>query len=182
MIVLIIGGSGSGKSAYAETYLTALEEVDKRYYIATMQVYDKEGEEKIRRHQKMREGKGFQTIEQMVSVEQALNKMSDQTISESAALLECVSNLTANEMFSEAKPKTAEMTAEKILYGIKKLGEELKYLVIVTNNVFEDGIAYDKTTMEYLKAMGRINEGLAVMADMVLEVVVGIPIIWKEGQ
>ena len=41
-------------------------------------------------------------------------------------------------------------------------------MVVVTNNVFEDGIIYDETTM-YIKAMGIINEKLAAMADKVLE-------------
>ena len=57
--------------------------------------------------------------------------------------------------------------------------EKVTELVIVTNNVFEDGISYDGTTMEYLAAMGKINELLAKRADKVIEVVVGIPLIMK---
>ena len=48
--------------------------------------------------------------------------------------------------------------------------------MIVTNNVFEDGVIYDAGTMEYLKALGRINAALARLADRVAEVVVGIPV------
>lgn len=65
---------------------------------------------------------------------------------------------------------------ERILKGIKTLSKNLHGLVIVTNNVFEDGIEYDAGTQEYLKALGQINEGLASMADTVTEVVVGIPV------
>ena len=43
MITLIIGGSGSGKSAYAEDYVLAAAADLPKYYIATMQVYDAEG-------------------------------------------------------------------------------------------------------------------------------------------
>jgi adenosylcobinamide kinase/adenosylcobinamide-phosphate guanylyltransferase len=53
-------------------------------------------------------------------------------------------------------------------------------MVIVSNNVFEDGQIYDEATMEYIKAMGEINTKLALMSDKVVEVVVGIPIIIKE--
>ena len=47
------------------------------------------------------------------------------------------------------------------------------------NNVFEDGISYEETTAEYIEAMGQVNERLAVMADTVIEVVAGIPVVWK---
>ena len=53
MITLVLGGSGSGKSAYAEHLLDGKTN---KYYIATMQVYDAEGEKKVARHRRLREG------------------------------------------------------------------------------------------------------------------------------
>lgn len=38
MIHLVTGGSGSGKSAYAEKLVTEQYKKDSKYYIATMQV------------------------------------------------------------------------------------------------------------------------------------------------
>ena len=61
MITLVLGGSGSGKSAYAEHLLDGKTN---KYYIATMQVYDAEGEKKVARHRRFRAGKGFVTMEQ----------------------------------------------------------------------------------------------------------------------
>ena len=75
MLVLITGGSGSGKSAYAEYYVTKLSKDCRKYYIATMKVYDAEGQEKVRKHQKMRKGKGFVTIEQLTDIHRAAEKM-----------------------------------------------------------------------------------------------------------
>ena len=66
MITLVTGGSGSGKSAYAESLLYSCEGI--RYYIATMQIYDAEGEKKVERHRKLRAGKGFLTIESPINV------------------------------------------------------------------------------------------------------------------
>lgn len=66
MITLVTGGSGSGKSAYAESLLSSCEGI--RYYIATMQIYDAEGEKKVERHRKLRAGKGFLTIESPMNV------------------------------------------------------------------------------------------------------------------
>ena len=64
MLILVTGGSGSGKSAYAEELLLSLtKQGETRYYIATMQVFGEEGKEKVGRHKKLRAGKGFLTIE-----------------------------------------------------------------------------------------------------------------------
>ena len=176
MMTLIIGGSGSGKSAYAEDYTISLSEDRKKYYIATMQIFDEEGKRKVERHRMLRGGKGFSTIEQPIDIGKAAEKMED---GERTALLECISNLTANEMFLGEKPGTEEVITEKIVGEIAVLNRELTHLVIVSNNVFEDGNVYDKTTMAYIRAMGRINQKLAEMADEVVEVVVGIPIVIK---
>ena len=176
MMTLIIGGSGSGKSAYAENYMNSISEDRKKYYIATMQIYDEEGKRKVERHRMLRGGKGFSTIEQPIDIGKAAEKMED---GERTALLECISNLTANEMFLEEIHGTEEAITEKIVGGIAVLNRELTHLVIVSNNVFEDGNVYDKTTMAYIRAMGRINQKLAEMADEVVEVVVGIPIVMK---
>lgn len=59
MLVLITGGSGSGKSAYAEDYITKLSKDCRKYYIATMQIYDEEGQEKVFKHQKCGKVKVF---------------------------------------------------------------------------------------------------------------------------
>ena len=53
MVTLITGGSGSGKSAYAESVITGFGEHE-RIYIATMYPFDEESHERIRRHRKMR--------------------------------------------------------------------------------------------------------------------------------
>lgn len=46
MMVLIIGGSGSGKSAYAEEYIGRIAGKGNKYYLATMQVFDEEGKKR----------------------------------------------------------------------------------------------------------------------------------------
>ena len=190
MITLVTGGSGSGKSAYAESLLSSCEGI--RYYIATMQIYDAEGEKKVERHRKLRAGKRFLTIESPMNVgkiefacageaEQAQYRQEAErkvqgSSEKKSALLECMSNLTANEMFTKDGIKSAEEVVGKIVSEMQILSQKLDNLVIVTNNVFEDGVIYDTGTMEYLKALGRINAALARLADRVAEVVVGIPV------
>lgn len=190
MITLVTGGSGSGKSAYAESLLSSCEGI--RYYIATMQIYDAEGKKKVERHRKLRAGKGFLTIESPINVgkiqfayageaEQAQYRQEAErkvqgSSEKKSALLECMSNLTANEMFTKDGMKSEEEVVGKIVSEMQTLSRKLDNLVIVSNNVFEDGVIYDAGTMEYLKALGRINAALARLADRVAEVVVGIPV------
>lgn len=196
MMVLVVGGSGSGKSSYAEKVTVSLAQesvkeitksentslsdfklnIAKKYYLATMQVFDDEGRKKVDRHRKLRNGKGFFTIEQPVRISSALEKMED---GDRAVLLECISNLTANEMFSEKKAMTEIQVTENVIRDIKMLKEQTNHLVVVSNNVFEDGITYDETTTKYIRAMGKINQKLAALADRVVEVVEGIPVIIK---
>lgn len=196
MMVLVVGGSGSGKSSYAEKVTVSLAQesvkeitksentslsdfklnIPKKYYLATMQVFDDEGRKKVDRHRKLRNGKGFFTIEQPVRISSALEKMED---GDRAVLLECISNLTANEMFSEKKAMTEIQVTENVIRDIKMLKEQTNHLVVVSNNVFEDGITYDETTTKYIRAMGKINQKLAALADRVVEVVEGIPVIIK---
>ena len=79
MMTLIIGGSGSGKSAFAEQYLAEIAKEEKKYYIATMKIYDEEGRKKVERHRRQRAGKGFATIESPVDIEKAAQEITEPT-------------------------------------------------------------------------------------------------------
>lgn len=172
MIVFVIGGSGSGKSAYAEKRLLAME-AEKKHYIATMRVFDEEGKKRVEKHRTMRREKGFLTIEKPIDLGEIALDAGD------AWMLECVSNLLANEMFTEEGIRDEKETADKILKDIGSLIEQTADGVIVSNNIFEDGENYDDAMASYIKALGGINQALAAMADEVIEVVVGIPVTLK---
>ena len=59
MMILVTGGSGSGKSAFAEDCVVSFGKTD-RIYIATMYPFDEESRKRVQRHRKMRQGKGFE--------------------------------------------------------------------------------------------------------------------------
>ncbi len=171
MITLVLGGSGCGKSEYAESIIMQLAP-NRRYYIATMMPFDDEAHRKIARHREMRKYKGFDTVEcQTNLLGLSLDKDSD-------VLLECISNLVANEMFSDEGSK--ENTVESIISGIEKLIPQCRNLVIVSNNVFTDGDDYDQSVIEYMEYMARVNNWIAAHADSTVEVVCGIPIEQKK--
>ena len=165
MLVVVTGGSGSGKSAFAEETILSLGEA-RRIYIATMQAFDEES------HRRIRAGKGFETIERYTELDELFIPK------DCVVLLECMSNLVANEMFREDgfHPEVAE----KITEGVKNLLSQAKHVVIVTNEIFSDGILYEKESEQYKKELGQINQKLAKMAEEVVEVVYGIPV-WHKG-
>lgn len=171
MITLVYGGSGSGKSKFAES-LVLKSSFKKRYYIATMQVYSKEDEERVKKHRKFREGKGFETIEATKDLQNI--KLSRHSI----VLVECISNLVANEMFQEQIIEK-EIVIKRVCQEIEYVSNQVTDLILVSNNIFEDGMEYDRDTENYLEALGQINQYLATKSDQVYEVVVGIPIMLK---
>ena len=91
-------------------------------------------------------------------------------------LLECMSNLTANELYD---PEGGG--EEAVLRGVDALLSQCRHLTVVTNDVFSGGTAYGECTLRYLRALARINRALAARADTVVETVCGLPNYLKGG-
>lgn len=174
MFALITGGSGSGKSEYAEEVAVSLAKKEglPLYYIATMIPYGEEGQRRLERHHRLRAGKGFETVERYVKLKEL------ELPGEGVVLLECLSNLTANEMFEQNG--AGKRTAEEVLAGVRMLQTRCRHLVVVTNDIFSDGVPYDEVTIQYQKYLGAVNAELAGLADRVTEVVCGIPLCVKD--
>ena len=182
MLILITGGSGSGKSAFAEQKLLeiASEQGKNCIYLATLS-RGEESAARIRRHRALRAGKGFGTVEQPLRLDEA--KIPDG----SAVLLEDLSNLLANEIYLPGgqlaiKERTEEQLAEAVLGPVLALAERASVLVVVTNEIFSDGVRYDEETEAFRKDLAILNRAIASRADAVYEVVAGIPLIMKEMQ
>ena len=200
MLHIVYGGSASGKSSYAESFAMSLQGEGRLLYIATMYPYkwntteiDPETMQRIERHRAMRADKGFDTVECYRHVEHIVAKRQD------VLLLECMSNLLANEMYLEqdsddgglaetmsevekagvGMSETLSPVSKKIVQALVNLSTRVQDVVIVTNDVFSDGgsLTYDESTREYVKNLAEINCALARVAETVTEVVCGIPVI-----
>lgn len=171
-LILVIGGAGSGKSEFAEN-LCRSRKADHYIYLATMQADDTESRKRIARHRRMRAGKSFETVEKSVRLEELVMP------EHAGVLLECLSNLAANEMFSAGgRP---ENTGRVLFDSVMSVGRQADCLVVVTNQVFSDGIQYDTMTQQYQRELGIANRLLAEQAKQVYEVVCGIPICLKDS-
>lgn len=216
MLLLVIGGSASGKSEYAEARAVAAarqgknaeirtdaaagqeEKTDlrvntgKKYYIAAMKPFGEEAQKRIVRHRALRAGKGFETLERYTDLAGLCRERPD--LAGQTVLVECLSNLTANEMFEPEGAGTAG-AEDAVVSGLQALADFAETLIVVTADVFgegripekrdvqacsvstaSDGDSAEDMTMEYVRILGRVNARLAQMADEVVEVVYSIPV------
>ena len=176
MIALVTGGSGSGKSAWAEGLAARLCPGEK-VYIATMRAWGAEGAARVARHRALRAGKRFVTVERPLDL---AGLAREGVWAGKTALLECTSNLLANEMFDADGAGVEAVPA--ILAGFRALAGKAENLIIVTKEIFSDGVTYDPDTARYIACLGEINRALAALADCAVEVVYGIPLVLKGAE
>lgn len=164
MLILVTGGSASGKSAYAESLCLW---TSPRVYLACMQPFGEEGAKRIQRHRAMRKDKGFITVERFTDLAALLLPPCR------CVLLEDLGNLAANEMFQTEPPRDP---CGAVINGVEALLTQCERVVVVTDEIGSDGTDYDPATTAYIEALGALNRALAARADAVIEVVAGIPI------
>lgn len=163
VIALVTGAASSGKSTFAERLACALPAP--RTYLATMRHGDAETEARIKRHRAQRHGLGFRTLEaERLESEGGLPLCG-------TVLLEDLGNLVANEWPIDLD---ALLACENV--------------VVVGNEVGGDGGAcacgpgdarYGAATSAYIKRLGALSCRIAARADVVVEVVAGIPLVAK---
>ncbi len=171
MRLLVYGGSGSGKSSFAEDYIASLPDAGKLVYIATMNPAGADARERIARHRQSRQDKGFLTIEHYVDLARV------ELPPKCSVLLECLGNLLANEIFSvDGSHENAEKV---IMEGVAALARHARTVVLVSNDLVRDGCAYSGETERYIRTLAILNQRLARDFDMVVETVCGIPLLLK---
>lgn len=181
-LILVYGGSGSGKSAWAEKTLLAQARGRAVYLAAMANDGSPEAAARVARHRAMRArhgreaGRAFVTIERPVDIGGAPVEAGD------SVLLEDLGNLLANEIWpASGAPSPAgagpDQAEERIFSGIRALLEKAELLVVVSCDMFAGGAEYDAGTMAYIRTLGSLHRRLAALAEETVEVVCGIPVI-----
>lgn len=187
MLYVVTGGSGSGKSALAEAKIRQLktDATGKCYYVATMLATDdEETKRRIARHREQRKAGGYETIECPYNLSKLEAGAGD------IYLLECMSNLLANEMFMQEgrvgfdkSYETAKAICDQVIIEPIRSISQTSDMLVVTNEVFSDGAyageTYSAETKQYIELLGYINQSLAGVADAFVEAVCGIPVVHK---
>lgn len=162
MNYLIIGGSKSGKSEIGEKISLTLNK-DKVIYVATMKPYDREDEERIKRHIENRTGLNFMTLEVQINLHEIVENISvTDTI-----LIDSITSLLTNEMFRGNE--IIKDSSLNILNGLEQIMNKAKNTVIVSDYIFNDSIEYDGVTEHFKKELAIINKQLAKVCGNVIE-------------
>jgi len=166
MLTLIIGGAGSGKSAFAEALVCRLP--GKKLYLATMLPRGAEARARIEKHRAQRAHLGFETLERGLDLERAAIPTG------ANVLVEDLSNLLANEIY---EPQGGGINA--VRRGMEHLISTSENLTIVTNEIFSGGADHDEESLRYMRLLAELNRELAARADLAVELVCGLPNILK---
>ena len=163
-IILITGGSRSGKSSYAEQL--ALELSDAPVYLATARIWDEEFRERVRRHQERR-GPQWTNIEEE-------KQLSRHNLAGRVVLVDCLTLWCTNFFFdlegdvdralAEAKAELDRFTAQDATF------------ILVTNEIGMGGTSDNEVQRKFTDLQGWMNQYAASIADEVILMVCGIPV------
>jgi adenosylcobinamide kinase/adenosylcobinamide-phosphate guanylyltransferase len=163
---LVLGGAASGKSDFAESLV--VRSGKPRVYLATAQALDGEMDRKIEDHLSRR-GPGWTTIEAPGDLSEALGSLTHDQV----CLLDCATMWLSNRMLAGCDIDTARSDL------LRDLSRCVAEVVIVSNEV-GDGIVPDNAlARRFREAQGRLNIRLAAQADLVIQVIAGLPRVLK---
>ena len=175
-IILITGGSRSGKSTYAQTLAESIP--GSRTYIATCPPLDEEMAARIQKHRAQRQASLWQTLEETIDLAGALLKTRESQV----RLVDCLT-LWINNLLYEAEKQGQEITEEDMLERCTQLLTACKELpgtvIFVTNEVGMGIVPDNPLARHYRDLAGRCNQIMAAGADRVILMVSGLPLNMK---
>jgi adenosylcobinamide kinase/adenosylcobinamide-phosphate guanylyltransferase len=176
-IILITGGSRSGKSAHAQRLAEAAP--GSLVFVATCPVVDDEMRERIRKHRLARSKKRWRTIEETVDVTGVLKKAGECDV----ILIDCLT-LWINNLLYQAHQEGGEVTEETIERRCRELiavCDDLHGTIIFVTNEVGMGIVPDNPlSRRFRDLVGRCNQLMADTADEVIFVACGLPLTLKQ--
>lgn len=176
-VILVTGGSRSGKSSYGESLYSGTDDV---LYIATAIITDEEMQERVRLHQKSR-NQSWATIEQYKDLSDVIKSSSQKNI-----FLDCVTVMVTNLMF-DCHTQVEQMSRERLGILEKEITKEFqllieqvrrsdKNIVLITNEVGYGLVPEYKLGRIFRDIAGRVNQQLALWSDEVYLVACGLPV------
>ena len=170
-IVLVTGGSRSGKSAYAEKLGESIS--DDRVYIATCPPIDEEIQKRIARHKRERAGKGWKTIEEERDVSGVIHSLKNAKV----VVVDCLTLWINNILFGldDGQLPSEDDIVRDCETLISACDAFAGSVIFVTNEVGMGLVPADPVSRRYRDLVGRCNQTIARGADQVVFMVSGIP-------
>ncbi|MEG9861017.1 MAG: bifunctional adenosylcobinamide kinase/adenosylcobinamide-phosphate guanylyltransferase [Parvularculales bacterium] len=163
-VTLVLGGTRSGKSRYAEDLVRSAS--GRPTYIATAEALDEEMAERITKH-KIRRGEGWQMIEEPLEITQALGRLTPES---EVVLVDCLTVWLANIMGAERDvvQESAALVAQV---------QRLNVPVVLVSNETGLGIVPDNAMARAFRDHGGVlAQKIAAIAQSVVLMIAGLPL------
>lgn len=175
-IVLILGGTKTGKTSFAEQRARLISEQQNRtvHYIATATAIDDEMTYRIRKHREKRPSHWI-TIEEPLVVSNVLHSLKGE---KSVIILDCLTLLMTNLMFSKGE-YCSRIDAERVVFAeIDRIIEETSgldsELIIISNQVENGLVSEHKWARMFQDIAGMTHQKLAAVSDHVFMMNAGL--------
>lgn len=163
-IILVTGGTRSGKSSYAENLALSLS--PSPIYLATAHVWDEEFRQRVIRHQQAR-GPEWTNIEE----EKELGK---HDVNGRVVLVDCVT-LWCTNFFCDSQGNVMQ-ALEAVKQEFDRFIAQEATFIFVTNEIGMGGVSENELQRKFADMQGWMNQYMAARADEVILMVCGIPI------
>ena len=173
-LIVVTGGARSGKSLFAEEYLTSCS--GRKAYVATAQILDEEMKERVAEHRRRRP-EDWQTLEISSGLSAAFPAVLEQA---DAVLVDCLTLYLSNYLFAHETAGDEEILQgalqemENIVGAVRQT--EDKTVIFVTNELGCGIVPMSHISRLYRDVVGKVNQYAAGQADEVYWTVCGIPV------
>jgi adenosylcobinamide kinase/adenosylcobinamide-phosphate guanylyltransferase len=165
---LVLGGARSGKSRYAERLVETAAEGGT--YCATAQALDAEMAARIARH-RARRGRFWRTVEEPLALAAAI---AAEAAPDRPVLVDCLTLWLSNLLLADrqVERETAALAAALRLAAGP--------VVLVANEVGLGLVPQTALGRRFRDAAGRLNQEIAALADRVVFIAAGLPLVLKD--
>jgi adenosylcobinamide kinase / adenosylcobinamide-phosphate guanylyltransferase len=163
-ITLVLGGARSGKSRLAENLARG-----ERHYIATAQAFDDEMRARIAAH-KLQRGAGWVTHEEAIALPSLLTAVDG---AGRFILVDCLTLWLSNLILADTDWEGPAAELVRVLSGVKA------DVVLVSNEVGLSIVPDNALGRRFRDAQGILNQRVAAVADTVMFVAAGLPLVLK---
>lgn len=184
-IIFVSGGARSGKSSFAERFLS--ERFEKVAYIATAIAFDDEMRDRIAKHQAQRPAH-WTTYEAYKALDELILNIGS---SQEACLLDCLTIMVTNLMmdacdqidWNKPEPEAVNALQSEILNStadfLKRAKETSLCLVLVGNELGMGIVPENPMARAFRDIAGRVNQLVAKEADEAYLLMSGLPLCLK---
>jgi adenosylcobinamide kinase/adenosylcobinamide-phosphate guanylyltransferase len=189
MLILVTGGARSGKSKFAEQYITHLGK--EAIYIATAQIYDEEMKQRMVLHQNRRDESGYpwKTIVEPYDLASVLHGLNVEGTTAPLVLVDCLTLWLSNWLLLwlgdgsvQSEKQRLQQSAEELIEKLNQaLMEYSGTVVLVTNEVGAGIVPEYPLGRLYRDWAGMMNQRIANLCEQVFLVTSGIPLELKRN-